>query len=137
VVQSTGVPSGAGGEGAASYVDVRDAAAVAAHVLCTDGHAADRYVITGPEALTGADVAGRLSDVLGRPVSYQSLPAEQYEAALRSAGMPEWHAGALVELQAVIGRDEFATVTDEVTKAIGRPARTAAAFFADHQATFA
>ena len=87
--------------------------------------------------MTGADVAGRLSDALGRPVSYQSLPAEQYEAALRSAGMPEWHAGALVEMQAVIGRDEFATVTDEVTKAIGRPARTAAAFFADHQAAFA
>ncbi len=51
--------------------------------------------------------------------------------------MPEWHAGALVELQAVIGRDEFATVTDEVTTATGRPARTAAAFFADHQAAFA
>jgi hypothetical protein len=42
VVQSTGVLSGAGGDGAASYVDVRDVAAVAAHVLCTDGHAADR-----------------------------------------------------------------------------------------------
>jgi hypothetical protein len=95
-VQPTGVLSGAGGDGAASSVDVRDVAAVAAHVLCTDGHAVDR-----------------------------------------SAGMPEWHAGALVELQAVIGRDEFATVTDEVTKATGRPARTAAAFFADHQAAFA
>jgi uncharacterized protein YbjT (DUF2867 family) len=44
-----------------SPVDVRDIAAVDVAVLTGAGHEDKRYVITGPEALTYAEVADRIS----------------------------------------------------------------------------
>ena len=49
------------GQARISMVDTRDVAAVAAAALCDPGHAGADYDVTGPEALSYADVAAKLS----------------------------------------------------------------------------
>src|SRR5579862_7962400 len=77
------------GESRVAYVDTRDIAAVAAHVLAKPGHEGQSYTITGPEAVTCAQVAATLSRVLERPIRYVNMPREEYFKMLLSVGLPE------------------------------------------------
>jgi uncharacterized protein YbjT (DUF2867 family) len=136
-VQATGALPSVTGEGAASYIDVRDVAAVAAHVLTSADHAGQRYVLTGPQPLTGTDLAAALATAIGRPVRAAQATSAEYAAWLRTAGMSDWQVETLVELQTAIAYGKFASVTDDVQHVTGRPARTAETFFRDHRAAFA
>ncbi len=61
------------GRGRTAFVDAHDVAAVAAAVLADpDPHAGRAWTPTGPEALTYDEVAATLTEVLGRPVRYDS-----------------------------------------------------------------
>ena len=135
-VQAEGVLRASVGDGAVSHVDVRDVAAVAAHVLTSEGHEGATYTITGPEALTYTQVAETMSRVLGREVRYEQVSPEQQRSALLTAGVPEWLAEGLLELGEVSRSGGAAGVTDEVQKATGTPARSLEEFVAEHRAVF-
>nr|WP_260860067.1 NmrA family NAD(P)-binding protein [Streptomyces cupreus] len=57
-----------------AMVDPSDVASTSAVVLTTAGHTGRTYELTGPEAISYADVARRLSSVLGRSVEYVDVP---------------------------------------------------------------
>src|SRR5262245_54671852 len=65
-VRASGEFTGSLNQGKVAMIDVDDIAAVAATALTTDAHAGKAYALTGPEALSNADVAERLSRILGR-----------------------------------------------------------------------
>jgi uncharacterized protein YbjT (DUF2867 family) len=90
---------GSEADGRVSQIDIRDVAAVAVKALTEDGHIGKAYTLTGPEALMNRQIAQILSDKLGREVRYINLPPEQLKEALLSAGVPEWNADALLDLQ--------------------------------------
>jgi uncharacterized protein YbjT (DUF2867 family) len=77
-VADQGVLYGMTCAGRTSYTDTRDIAAVAAQVLTSPRHEGQRYTLTGPEALSAAEVAERLSAATGRPVRYVDLPAAAF-----------------------------------------------------------
>ena len=77
-----------GDKSKASWVDVRDIAAVAAKALTSSGHEDKAYEMTGPEALSYADVAKKLSSALGREIKYVAITPEQQRAAMLQAGLP-------------------------------------------------
>src|SRR5579872_3526637 len=83
------------GQARISMVDTRDVAAVAA---TGPGQAGAHYDVTGPEALSYADVAAKLTSATGRRVSYADAPDDAVRQALVGAGLTEWFAGALVGL---------------------------------------
>jgi uncharacterized protein YbjT (DUF2867 family) len=124
-------PSGAfyvnAGQAKISMVDTRDVAAVAAVTLTEPGHTGARYEVTGPEALSYADVAAKLTSVLGRPVTYVDAPDDAVRKALLDAGLGEWFASALVGLYQDYRRSGThgyaAQVTGTVARLTGRPAR--------------
>jgi uncharacterized protein YbjT (DUF2867 family) len=115
---------------AASHVDVHDLADVA--VAVADGPFDGRALtLTGPAALTGEEMAGTLSGVLGRPVRYVSPPPARFRAALTERGMPAWQIDAFIELQEAVlaGRaPHLALVTADIEKATGQPPRSFAQF---------
>ena len=135
-VQEAGTIALPVGGAAVSYVDVRDVAGVAAHVLTSDGHEDATYTITGPEALTMDQVAQRMSAVVGREVRAVEAPADQARAGMLGAGMSPWLTDGLLELYDVYRAGHAAAVTDEVQKATGQPARSLDTFLADHLAAF-
>lgn len=135
-VQEQGVLRSSVGDAAISHVDVRDVAAVAAHVLTSDGHEGATYTITGPAAVTYAQVAEVLGGVLGREVRSEELTPEQARAALTAGGASDWLADGLLELDEAYRAGAASVVTDEVEKATGRPARSVEAFLTEHRAAF-
>lgn len=70
-------------DGAASYIDARDIARVTVKVLT-----AKAYSLSGPAALTFAEIAGILSGVLGHQVSFVELSDEDATAGMLTAGAP-------------------------------------------------
>lgn len=116
------------GEARISMVDTRDVAAVAARALTEPGHAGAHYDVTGPEALSYADVAAKLSSALDRPVSYVSVSDDAVRQALLGAGLTPWFADAFVGLYQDYrrsGTDGYAAqVTGTVQRLTGRPARS-------------
>lgn len=137
LVQQQSILPVAGGDAAVSHVDARDVAEVAAHVLSSAGHDGATYEITGPEALTYAEVAAAFSELLGREIRYVDAPPDQARQAMLDAGLPAWVVGGLDELMASYREGNGARVTTEVQKATGRPARPLTEFLADHRTAFA
>src|SRR5262245_47215541 len=73
---------GVQGNGAVSHVDIRDVAAVAVKVLSSNGHAGRAYSLSGPEALTNAQIAEKLSQAVGREIRYVDLAPDDFRKSL-------------------------------------------------------
>jgi uncharacterized protein YbjT (DUF2867 family) len=116
------------GDARISMTDTRDVAAVASVVLTQPGHAGAHYDVTGPEALSYADVAERLSAVMGRPINYVDVPDEAARQALLGFGLDDWFTDALVGLYQDYrrsGPNGYASrVTDTVERITGQPPRS-------------
>lgn len=126
----------AAGDARVSVVDVRDNAAAAAAALTEPGHEGRTYDLTGPEALTHAEMAARLSEAAGRAITFIDIPPDAMLKALLSMGMPPWQADGLIEDYAHYRRGEASALTPGVQDATGRPPRAFAAFARDHAGAF-
>jgi uncharacterized protein YbjT (DUF2867 family) len=126
----------AAGDAKISAIDVRDIAAVAAAALTDVGHEGRVYDITGPEALTHADMAERLSDALGRRIEFVDIAPDAMREALIGAGFPAWQADGLIEDYAHYRRGEASAVASGVQDATGKAPRTFADFARDYAPAF-
>ena len=127
---------GSQGEGKVSHIDLRDIAAVAVKTLTEDGHQGKTYTLTGPEALSNARIAEILSEDTSREIRYVDLPAEQFKQALIGAGLPEWSANALVDLQQFYRRGSASAVTRDVEQWLGRKPISFEQFSRDYAQAF-
>jgi uncharacterized protein YbjT (DUF2867 family) len=126
------------GDAPFAKVDTRDVGEVVAKVLTEDGHEAKTYELTGPEPLTYAEMARRLSAALGREIEYVNLSVEGRAAQLEAAGIPDWMAR---EFSAIYGEGFYgagggATTTDTIERLLGRAPRTFDDFARDHAGAF-
>ena len=77
------------GDVAEPFVDADDIADVVTAALVDPArHRGRRYELTGPRALTFAEVAAELSRAAGRAISYTAISHQEYEQVLRDAGLP-------------------------------------------------
>lgn len=112
------------GEGRQSVVDVADIAAVAVKALTEPGHDRQTYVLSGPEALSGAEQAAIVGAVIGKPVRYVAVPAAAAEESMLAGGMPAWNARTIAEFLDYVATGAYEKVTGDVKKVLGRdPAR--------------
>jgi uncharacterized protein YbjT (DUF2867 family) len=125
------------GGGKTSFVDVRDVGACAAAVLLDPSpHAGRAYDVTGPEALSGADVATCIGEARGMPVTYMDVPATFARGAALSTGMPAWNVDMLLSLFAYIKAGKAAAVTDAVKALTGKEPRTFRAYARENAAAW-
>ena len=117
-------------------IDIGDIAEVAAAILTRSGHEGAIYPLTGPEALSMADVAEKLSTASGKTVRYVNVAPEQATSAQLAAGMPRFTADALAELFAERRKGKEAQVSPVVQRILGRPATSFDEFAARHAAVF-
>ncbi len=127
---------GVQGDGKVSHIDIRDIAAVVVKALTEDGHEGKAYTLTGSEALSNARVAEILSEDTGREIRYVDLPVEQFKQALLAAGVLEWSAGALIDLQLLYRRGGASTVTRDVEDLLGRKPISFEQFSRDYREAF-
>jgi uncharacterized protein YbjT (DUF2867 family) len=103
-------------------IDVGDIAEVAATVLTGSGHEGKIYPLTGPEALTMAEVAAKLFAATGKTIRYVNVAPEDAKRAQLAAGVPPYLADALAELFAERRKGRESTVSPVVPMILGRPA---------------
>ena len=124
------------GEAEISVVDVRDIAAAATAALTEAGHENRTYDLTGPQALTHADLARALALTIDCPVRFVDVPPTAMRGALLGMGMDPWMAEGLVEDYAHYHRGEAAVVAPGVQQATGRAPRAFADFARDYASAF-
>jgi uncharacterized protein YbjT (DUF2867 family) len=136
MIRATSSFAAAIGDARVSVVDVRDIAAAACAALTSDDHAGRIYNLTGPEALTHGQMAQKLSQAVGRPITFHDVPESQMADAMRHVGMPDWQVEGLLEDYAHYRRNEAAAVETGVLQATGAAARAFDDFARDNAAMF-
>ena len=106
-------------QGKHSWVTREDCARAAAGAL--SGRLADSGPIdvTGPEALSFADVAQRLSALSGRSIPVQALPDDEIIARVIAKGVPADTASFMVPMARWLASNLSTTPTDTVERASG------------------
>ena len=135
-----GVIRGPAGDGRLSAVARDDVAEVAASVLRSAGdgvHDGVAYDITGPEALTLAEVAEQLTAASGRAVSFHNETEDEAYASRAQYNAPAFEVEGWVTSYQSIGAGEMAHVSDDVERVTGRPPGTFADYLAAHPESFA
>ena len=125
------------GEGRIGHVDVRDVAAAAAEIAVSPaGHAARTYWPTGPESLSGYDVAEIFTRVLGRPITFRPISYEAQKQAMIDVGLPEPAAKDNALAAAWMADGDCDYVTDDVAQILGRAAGAFERFAIDFAEAF-
>jgi uncharacterized protein YbjT (DUF2867 family) len=124
------------GDAPVSAVDVRDIAMVAAAVLTQPRHMGKTYTITGPAAVTHAQIAQAIGKAIGREVTFVDVSPESFAEALSQFGVPAWQVEGLVEDYAHYARGEAAEVFSTVREIAGTSPRDLTAFARDYASAF-
>lgn len=139
------------GEGRAAWVARDDIADAAAAVLTKAGQDGKIYDVTGPEALTMAETAERLSLVLGRKITYQAQTPEEARATrstsrlegfeaerrrLTGSGLSDYEVEVFVTHYLQIAMGELATVSSAVPDLCGHPAQSLLDFLRQHPESY-
>jgi uncharacterized protein YbjT (DUF2867 family) len=122
MVGEDGVIRGPAGDGRAAVAQDDIADVAVAVLLDPRRHDGRTYDLTGPEALSLAEIAQTISDVTGRPVRYHAETLEEAYASRARYGAPEWQVDAWVSTYTAIGAGEMAAVSDAVPTLAGHPA---------------
>ncbi|MER7080039.1 Uncharacterized conserved protein YbjT, contains NAD(P)-binding and DUF2867 domains [Saccharopolyspora kobensis] len=117
-----------GGDGAVSFVDAEDIAAVVVAALTEAGHSGQIYELSGPEALTLAEAVAAISTAAGREIRYVPLSVEDFVAEQVAQGIPAPEAAGFADVLEPLRNGTDAHVSDGVQRALGREPRTFAEF---------
>lgn len=77
------------GEATQTPIDLGDIAAVAAHVLTTQGHLGRTYVLSGPEAISQRAQVAAIGTALGKTVAFRELTRAEQREQWVTYGIPE------------------------------------------------
>jgi len=136
-IARTGGFASSAGAGRIGMVDARDVGAVAAAVAADPArHAARTYRLTGPQLVSYGDVAGVLSDVLGRTVTFRARSREEDRAEMVRAGLPAEVAGMNALAVSLFADGDAEWLSPDVPELLGCPARSLRQFTEDNAAAF-
>jgi uncharacterized protein YbjT (DUF2867 family) len=108
------------GDGRWAAIDPVDIGAVAVQALTGQGHAGKGYTLTGPEALSAAQYAQKISAAIGKPVTFVDVPPEAAHDQLLKTGMPTEYVDALLDLFAAMKAGKLGAVADGVERGAGK-----------------
>lgn len=124
------------GDGRTAYLSRDDCARAAAYALAASAATNAIYDITGSVALTNAEIAVMVGEVLERPLEPVDVSDEELVAAGVAAGVPEPIARIWACFDTATRLGKFAKVTDAVEKLTGKPPETLRPFLAANKQLF-
>ncbi len=130
-------PAGHGHVGFVAAADVADAAAqVLTGPVPSAGHEPAMFTLTGPESLTYANVAARISAVFARHVRYSSQRDDLAREELLGSGLAPWDVEGLLELFAWIREGGAGQLTSHVSELTRHAPRGLTDWLEGNRATF-
>lgn len=125
---ATGVLSNAQGEGRVAYVTREDCARAAAAALVASFEGRRTLDVTGPEAVSQADVARVASRVAGRAVRYEPLSTSAFADVLVGVGLPRPVADVYASFDTASAAGRFARVSPAFEELTGARPTSVEAF---------
>jgi uncharacterized protein YbjT (DUF2867 family) len=125
------------GQARIAMIDSRDVGAAAAAVLSSAGHEGQTYLLTGPRAITYAEVAAGLSAATASRVEFIDVPDEAAHQAMIHDGMPGFVAEQIVAMFGRLRQGVAAQVSPAVEALTGSAPRDFGSFALDHARQFA
>jgi uncharacterized protein YbjT (DUF2867 family) len=107
------------GHGKIAFIHPGDIADVAVKALSTRDHDGEALVITGPKALTYAEMASQIGKAIGKTLRFEEISDDEARPDFDGA-----YADALVDIWRAVREGRLATVTDGVQRALGREPAT-------------
>lgn len=135
-IRAQGVFYSSMGQARVSFLDVRDIALVAAKALAGGQHSGKTYELNGPEALSYAQIADKISKHSARTVQYVDIPAEAQRKAMLDQGMTAWQVDALLDLQEYYTSGKGGVVDQVLPSLLGRPPITMDRFLSEFAGEF-
>ncbi|MBX3192060.1 MAG: SDR family oxidoreductase [Labilithrix sp.] len=126
------------GRGRVAFVDIRDVAEAAAAIILDPGaHRGAAYTCTGPEALSFEEAARLITDVIGRPIRYESASIAGYVRHLHHRGLPLDQIAVQTILHVGVRFGQGERIDPTLEMLLGRRPRTLAAYVRDSADLFA
>lgn len=116
------------GAGRIGFIDAADIARAAVSALLEDQSWNRDFILTGPETLSYADVASKLSGILGRTIRHVNLDVDQLVERYQAGGLDKDYAQTLASMDKWIEEGNEDRVTDGVLALTGREPSSADAF---------
>jgi len=123
----------ASAEGKTGYVTRADCARAAAAALMQET-GSSILNITGPEAITQADIAAILSEIAGKDIPYIPISNDELIQAMIGAGQPEIMANVFASFDEAIAKDYLSVATDDLEKLTGQAGQSARDFLIANKA---
>lgn len=118
--RDSGIIAAAVGEGRVASASRTDYAEAAVRALLGEGQAGKIYELGGAKAWDYRELAATASELLGRPVAFKPLTADERRKGLLAAGLPEGVAAFVVSLDQSIEAGSLASVSGDLEKLLGR-----------------
>jgi uncharacterized protein YbjT (DUF2867 family) len=119
-IKAEGVVRASTGDGRRAFIHSDDIAAVATRVLTTREYDGESLPITGPEALSYAEVTVKLGAAIGRQLTFQPISDEEARQRYAASGASSLETEAHVSLWRAIREGRLANITDNIERILGR-----------------
>jgi uncharacterized protein YbjT (DUF2867 family) len=108
------------GDGKIPFIHTDDIAGVATEALTSRKYDGQALPITGPEALSYAQMAGKIGAVIGKPVRFEAISEEVVRQRMIADGDSEEMIAAHLSIYRAIREGRMAEVTGNVERVLGR-----------------
>ena len=126
------------GAGRTSPVAAEDVARVVAALLLNPPKAGEVYELTGPQALDIKDLAEQYSRALGRTISAEDIPYNDWvHQYLRNSGLSDLVQQHLATVARLHRENRYDRSTNDVEQVTGQPPQTIEQYVASHPDLFA
>jgi uncharacterized protein YbjT (DUF2867 family) len=119
-IRAEGVVRTATGDGKIPFIHSDDIADVATKALTTRDYAGESLGITGPQALSYAEMTAKIGAALGKPLKLESISDDEARRQQIAWGAPEPLVEARLSIFRAIREGRLAAVTDTVERVLGR-----------------
>jgi uncharacterized protein YbjT (DUF2867 family) len=119
-IKAEGIVRTSTGNGRRAFIHSDDIAAVAIQALTTREYDGESLPITGPEALSFAEVTAKIASAIGKKLTFQPISDDEARQRYSATGAPEPDIDAHVSLWRAIREGRLATVTNNVERILGR-----------------
>jgi uncharacterized protein YbjT (DUF2867 family) len=119
-IKAEGVVRSSTGDGRIPFIHSADIADVALQALTSRDYEGQSLPITGPVALTYAEMGSQIGDAIGKPVRYEAISDGEARRQQIEWGAPEPLVAARLSIFRAIRDGRLAQVTDGVERVLGR-----------------
>lgn len=120
-------------DGTNALIDSEDVVDVVVQVLRDPSKRGGTHLLTGPEALSWADVARVMSSITDRTITYDAIPTSARRDQLKNAGLAEWRVDLLLGIDELNRHSVYGIPNDRVRELAGHPARRIEDFLHRHR----